>query len=120
MDAFERLEVWKRGCRLCAQLYKALESCRVFGFKDQVGRAALSIPSNIAEGYERNSSREFIRFLKIAKGSCGELRTQLYISIEGGFLEKPLALQFIDETIEISKMLQGLIKKIQDRAHADA
>ena len=79
MEAFEQLEVWKRSCRLCVNIYKALEACQVLGFKDLLGRSALSIPSNIAEGYERNSSREFARFLKIAKGSCGELRTQLYI-----------------------------------------
>ena len=72
MDAFENLEVWKRSCRLSADLYRTLDACRVYGFRDQVTRAALSIPSNIAEGYERNSSREYKRYLGIAKGSCGE------------------------------------------------
>ena len=69
MEAFEQLEVWRRSCRLCVDLYKALDSCKVYGFRDQIARSALSIPSNIAEGYERNSCREFVRFLKIAKGS---------------------------------------------------
>ena len=115
MDAFEQLEVWKRSCHLCVDMYKALEACRVLGFKDQLGRSALSIPANIAEGYERNSSREFARFLKIAKGSCGELRTQLYIGKESGLLDKPQATEFIQEAGEISKMLQGLIKTISVR-----
>jgi four helix bundle protein len=79
MDALENLGVWKRSCRLSVELYKLL---RDFGFRDQVTRSALSVPSNIAEGYERDSSKEFSRFLKIAKGSCGELRTQLYIGTE--------------------------------------
>ena len=110
MDAFEKLEVWRRACRLCVELYQVLCNCKEFGFKDQITRSALSVPSNIAEGYERDSSKEFSRFLKIAKGSCGELRTQLYISIEIGFIEKAKALALIQEATEISRMIQGLIK----------
>lgn len=112
MQAFEQLDVWKRSCRLSADLYGELEGCKNLNFKDQVCRSALSVPSNIAEGYERNSSREFARSLKIAKGSCGELRTQLYIGIEAGFMAKVQAMKFILETEEISKMLQGLISKV--------
>jgi four helix bundle protein len=115
MDAFEQLDVWKRSSRLCVELYGVLAACRDRGYRDQVGRSALSIPSNIAEGYERNSSREFARFLKIAKGSCGELRTQLYIGRESGFMETARADAFIVEAGEISRMLQGLIKRIQAR-----
>lgn len=110
IDALEKLEVWKRGCRLAVDLYKALEQCRDYGFKDQITRAALSVPSNIAEGFERDSSREFCRFLKIAKGSCGELRTQLYIAAETGFLNKDVAFTMIREAAEISRMLRGLAK----------
>lgn len=77
MEALENLEVWKRSCRLSVEVYKALRLCKELGFKDQVTRSALSVPSNIAEGYERDSAKEFSRFLRIAKGSCGELRTQL-------------------------------------------
>ncbi len=77
MDAFEDLKVWKCSSRLCAEVYKAFKDNRDWGFKDQITRSALSVPSNIAEGYERNSRKEYVRFLKIAKGSCGELRTQL-------------------------------------------
>ena len=115
MEAFEQLEVWKRSSRLCVAVYRAFGTCRDYGFKDQVGRAALSIPSNIAEGYERNSSKEFARFLSIAKGSCAELRTQLYIGAEIGLLEHAQAAKFVEETGEISRMLQGLIGKINDR-----
>ena len=110
MDALESLDVWKRSCRLSVELYKLLSDCRDFGFRDQVTRSALSIPSNIAEGYERDSSKEFSRFLKIAKGSCGELRTQLYIGTEAGFIERAKAKEFIQEATEIARMIQGLIK----------
>ena len=119
MEAFEQLEVWKRSCRLCAELYRSLESCRAYGYRDQVTRSALSVPSNIAEGYERNSSREFVRFLKIAKGSCGELRTQLYIGVEAGFLEKTNAMGFIAEAAELARMIQGLIQKIDSRVASE-
>ena len=84
-----------------------------FGFKDQIIRSALSVPSNIAEGYERDSVNEYARFLKIAKGSCGELRTQLYIAREIGLLEERAARDFVAEAIEISKMIHGLIKRLQ-------
>ena len=116
IDALEKLEVWKRGCRLAVDLYKTLEQSRDYGFKDQITRSALSVPSNIAEGFERDSVREFCRFLKIAKGSCGELRTQLYIAAESGLLEKDAAFAMIREAAEISRMLRGLIKHNEDES----
>ena len=87
-QSFEDLEVWQRGCRLAVDTIQRFETCRNRSLQDQVQRAALSVPSNVAEGYERNSNKEFIRFLNIAKGSCGELRTQLYISRKLEFLSK--------------------------------
>ncbi|SCZ61352.1 four helix bundle protein [Thiohalomonas denitrificans] len=68
MDALKRLEVWKRGCRLSVDVYKALRACPEWGFRNQISSSALSIPSNIAEGYERESAKERLQFLKIAKG----------------------------------------------------
>jgi four helix bundle protein len=83
--------------------------------QDQVQRAALSIPSHTAEGYERNSNKEFIRFLNIAKGSCGELRTQLYISRKLDFLKKAEFEHLIHESKEISAMLHGLSRAVLKR-----
>jgi four helix bundle protein len=103
MDAFEKLDVWKRSCRLSVDVYGALRRCRDYGIRDQITRSALSVPSNIAEGYERDSGNEYMRFLRIAKGSCGELRTQLYIAREIGVLEAQQARDFISEAMEISK-----------------
>jgi four helix bundle protein len=88
-----------------------LSESREFGFRDQVTRSALSVPSNIAEGYERDSDRELARFLRIAKGSCGELRPQLYIGLEAGFIDSRQAKLMIQEAIEISRMLHGLIRR---------
>ena len=84
--------------------------------QDQAQRAALSIPSNVAEGYERNSNKDFIRFLNIAKGSCGELRTQLYISRKLDFLKKSDFDRLVVESKEISAMLHGLVKAVAKRA----
>ena len=114
-DGFEGLGVWEKGCRLAVEIYKAFSGCRDYGFKDQVCRAAVSISSNIAEGYERNSPRDFIRFLNIAKGSAGELRTQLYIAQELGYLNQENGGSLLKKTREISAMLSGLIKSIHSK-----
>jgi len=107
---FENLEVWKRSARLCADVYKGLSELRDFGFKDQITRSALSVPSNIAEGYERESVKEMINFLSYAKGSAGELRTQIYIGMEIQYIHRNVGKQWLDEVLEISKMLHGLIQ----------
>jgi four helix bundle protein len=78
---FEDLEVWQRACRLCVNLYKELGECRDYSFKDQITRSALSIPNNIAEGYERGSNKDAVKFFYYARGSSGELRTQIYIGV---------------------------------------
>ncbi len=110
MDALENLEVWKRACQLSVQLYKVLANCKDRGFKDQITRAALSIPSNIAEGYERDSPKSCVQYLKIAKGSSGELWTQLLIGRKIGFIDNETGKRLELEARDISKMLYGLIK----------
>ena len=85
MVRFEELDVWKRSARLSADLYKALVDLKDFGFRDQITRAGLSILSNIAEGHEHNSDKEIANFLNYAKGSAGELRTQIYIGMDIGY-----------------------------------
>ncbi|PML75618.1 four helix bundle protein [Enterovibrio norvegicus] len=108
---FEKLDVWKRSCRLSCDVYKQMDSCKNFGFKDQLTKSALSIASNIAEGEERETANESARFLYYAKGSAGEAITQIYIGIEAGFIEKQKGLALIKETKEISAMLGALIKR---------
>ena len=110
-SSFEELEVWKRGCRLAVEIYRLLDACKDPVLKDQMKRAAISISSNIAEGAERGSNAEFMRYLRIAKGSAAELRTQLYIAHEiGQLVQKEKASELIAEVKELSRMLQGLIK----------
>ena len=106
----ERLDVWKRSCRLSVEVYKTFSECRDFGFKDQITRSSLSIASNIAEGLEKESDKEKIRFIEIARGSNAELVTQIYIGIEIGYIQKDIGLGWIKELNEISRMLIGLKK----------
>ena len=112
MHSFEELEVWKRGCRLAVELYNALLSCKDYGLKDQMTRAAVSIPSNIAEGYERRTGKEYAQFLSIAKGSAGELRTQIYIAVKIGVLDPETASGMTRELKERASMLQSIISKL--------
>jgi len=77
-NSFEKLNVWKKACSLTVKLYDALKNCKDSGLKNQMTRVAISIASNIADGAERDSAKEYIRFLHIAKGSAAELRTQIY------------------------------------------
>ena len=74
---FEDLEVWKEGMSLAAKIYKNLNNCRDYGLRDQMQRSAVSIPSNIAEGFERNTNKDYIHFLYISKGSC-KISAMLY------------------------------------------
>ncbi|MBH3385405.1 MULTISPECIES: four helix bundle protein [Pseudomonas] len=111
---FEKLLVWQRSKNLAVAIYRAFAGCRDFGFRSQITRAAVSVPSNIAEGMERRGMREKAWFLSVAKASCAELRTQLIIAGEIGYLPAELANDWITETRELSRMLAGLINKISN------
>jgi four helix bundle protein len=111
-QSFEKLEVWKRACNLAVDVYSELKNCRDYSLKDQIQRAAISIASNIAEGAERGTQKEYIRFLHIAKGSAGELRTQLYISNKINLISSEIRIKLCNELITISKMLHSLIKSL--------
>lgn len=111
--SFEDLDVWKRACRLCLDVYEALKGCNDHGLKDQMTRAAVSIASNIAEGAERNTPRDFIRFLNIAKGSAAELRTQLYIAQQVSLIQNKQAAEMMSELKQLSAMLHGLVQSIK-------
>lgn len=106
IERFEDLQIWQDGVELAILIYASFRESRDFGFRDQIQRASVSIPSNIAEGFDRLSNNEFIRFLKIAKGSCAELRTQLIIAQKIGLLDEP------SELIERSKKLSAMIQKM--------
>ena len=110
---YRDLEVWKRAKDLAVAVYKVTGEGKIakdFGLRDQIQRSVVSVASNIAEGDERNTDKESIRFFYIAKGSLAELETQLSIAQEVGFLNKSEFVQFEKECTEIGKMLGGIIK----------
>jgi len=110
---FRDLEVWKKARELAVSVYGVTGSGRLatdFGLRDQMRRAAVSICSNIAEGNERNTDRDTIRFLYIAKGSSAELLAQVDIALAVGFLNSDDADKLTGAGEEVSKMLGGLIK----------
>ena len=111
---FEGLVVWQRSKAIAVEVCSASQSCKDWEFRDQIMRSAVSVPSNIAEGAERNGAKEFIQFLGIAKGSLGELRTQIMIGQELLYFETTVADRWIKETRELSKMLNGLIRSLRD------
>jgi four helix bundle protein len=110
---FKDLLVWQRSARLSAELYKATAALKDYGFRDQLTRSGLSVPSNIAEGYGRGSGKELVQFLRYAKGSAAELETQIYIGMEIGYLEREQGKQWAQEASELQAMLGGLIKARQ-------
>ena len=114
--SFEDLEVWKKGCRLAVRTFEVFDRCKRFGLRDQITRSGLSIPSNIAEGCERNSVGDFVRFLNIANGSAAEFRTQLYIAHELNYLNEETFKEMLGEVKDIAAMLFGLVRSIKERS----
>ena len=115
MKTFEKLEVWREGKVLAVEVYRSFRACRDFSFRDQIHRAALSVPANIAEGVERNSAAEFKNFLGVAKGSAGELRTFLSIAGELDYLPKDQEGKLVESCIRLSKRIHALILSLENR-----
>lgn len=108
--SIENLFVWRESRILVNDVYKIMNSCRDYGFKDQVQRAAVSIMNNIVEGCESGSDAKFANFLSIARGSCGEVRSMLYLCEDFGFcsIEEGERLQY-----QVRKITSG-IRKLSD------
>jgi len=103
---FEELPIWEEAKELAVQIYKMTQEGRLkrdYGLSDQIRRTAISISSNIAEGFDRSSRREFIRSLYIAKGSVSEVRSQLLICIELGYLDQVVSEKLLEKTISLTK-----------------
>ena len=108
----EQLDVWKKSAALSAEIYRYFRRCQDFGFKDQITRSGLSIPSNIAEGIERNSDKESYRFLDIAQASAAELKTQIYIGMKIEYIDLHQGKNWIGEIEDIAKMIGGLKRRV--------
>ncbi|HUU43080.1 MAG TPA: four helix bundle protein [Planctomycetota bacterium] len=119
--SFEQMESWKEAGRLVCEVYKATQQGpfeRDFALRDQIRKSAISVPSNIAEGFERDSTKAFISFLCIAKGSCGELRTQLYLARKLGYIQAGRMRDLVAKAKRISRLIAGVITYLK-KTHED-
>ena len=115
--SFEEIEVWQKARQLTKEVYQVSGKgpfSRDFGLRDQIRRACVSIMSNIAEGYERGGTKEFLQFLSIAKGSAGEVRSQLYIAFDQDYLTKSVFEELSSHAREISRMVTGLMSYLRN------
>jgi len=113
---FEDIKAWQLARKLVKQVYKLTSSGkfqRDFSLKDQIRRAAVSIMSNISEGFERNSTKEFIQFLYIARGSAGEVRSQLYVALDLGYIDEENFQKIFSKVEETSKAIFGFIRYLE-------
>lgn len=114
--SFEEIASWKKSRIFNKKIYLATETLNFkndFDFVRQIRRASLSISSNIAEGFERNTDKEFIHFLFIAKASAGGVRSQLYLAFDLNYITKEIFEELLSEVTEISKLIAGFIKYLQ-------
>ena len=109
---FEDIIAWQKSQELAVSIYRKFKDSRDYGFKDQIQRASVSVSNNIAEGFARKGNKEFKQFLYIAKGSCSEVRSMLYIALELEYISKSEFDEFYNLTVEISKILSGLIRSL--------
>lgn len=118
IESFQDLKIWQRSIKLVEEIYKITTNFpqdEKFGIVSQIKRSAVSIPSNIAEGFGRWGNKEFRHFLYISVGSCAELTTQLVISCNLEYINKFEKDKIIDEINQISRMISTLIKKIDQK-----
>lgn len=112
---FQKLEVWKLSYQLSCSIYIETKELRDWGFKDQITRSGLSVPSNIAEGVERQGTKEQVQFLYIAKASLAEVMTQAMVGKDIGYLEARFVDELLTKSERVSAMLAGLINSIKAR-----
>jgi len=113
---FEDLITWQKARELThiiLALTKSSEFSRDYAFKDQLCRAVISVPANIAEGFERDGNREFVKFLSIAKGSAGEVRSLLYLALDFGYISSEQMDEALALSLETARLIGGLIRYIQ-------
>lgn len=118
IEKFENFIAWQKARKLTREIYQITnlpEFSRDFGLKDQIRRSAVSIMSNIAEGFEHGRPSEFHQFLSIAKGSCAELRSQLYVALDANYIPEPRFQELRSHANEASQVIGGLRVSVERR-----
>jgi four helix bundle protein len=116
ISTFEELEAWQRARELTRVIYDSSGSggfAKDFALRDQIRRAVVSVMSNIAEGFERGGDREFLQFLATAKGSCGEVRSQLYVALDHGYVSDQEFAVASAVATDVSKLIAGLMRYLR-------
>jgi four helix bundle protein len=113
IEQFEDIIAWQKAKIMTLKVYSLFKEHKDFGFRDQLCRASVSIMNNIAEGFERKSDAEFKHFLFIAKGSCGEVRSMLYLAKDLNYIKEDEYMFLLNQSNEVSKILSGLIKTLK-------
>jgi len=111
---FEDIVAWQKAQDLAVEVYNLFSKHKDYGFRDQILRAVVSISNNIAEGFERHSKSDFIRFLNIANASCSEVKSMFYLSARLNYLNKETSEELLKKGSEISKIISGLIKSLKN------
>lgn len=112
IEKFEDIIAWQKAEELSLRVYAAFRVSKDYSFRDQIQRAAVSVMNNIAEGFERKGNKEFRKFLYISKGSCGEVRSMLYLALKLEYIDSKEYSYISELSLEISRMLSGFIKKL--------
>jgi len=113
---FEDIEAWQKGRILKQDLYRLSRHggfAKDFALRDQIRRAAMSVTANIAEGFERDGNREFIQFLSISKGSCGEVQDHLYTAMDEDYITKDDFERLYAQTAEVSRLIGGFMQYLK-------
>ena len=113
IETFEDVVAWQKAKEQSIQVYRSFESSRDFGFRNQIQRASVSVMNNIAEGFERQTNKEFRQFLFIAKGSCAEVRSMLYLAADLKIIDGEKFQNIYKLNIQTSRILAGLIKSLK-------
>ena len=115
-EQFEDIPIWQSSRILVKEIYSIMrigDFSKDFGLHDQIQRASVSIMTNVAEGFERRSAKEFIQFLNCSKASFGEVRSLLYVSFDIGYIDEPKLGQLGDQATELSKAIAGFVKYLK-------
>src|SRR6266571_1668413 len=118
IERFEDFIAWQKARKLTSEIYKVTnhgEFGSDFGLKNQIRRAAVSSMSNLAEGFERGRPTEFHQFLSVAKGSCAELRSQLYVALDAGYVNEPQFQELMFDATEAGQVIGGLRVSVEKR-----
>lgn len=117
IERFEDLEIWQEARELCKFIFELTEKepfCKDYKLRDQIRSSSGSIMDNISEGFERGGNKEFIQFLSVAKGSCGETRSQSYRAFDYKYIDQNILNELLERTINLSKHISGFMTYLKN------